>query len=88
MLLPVNYEQVYAVFSRELNFQQITTRKERMALKNLKENRDIVILPADQGNDTVVMDSNQYEQKMRDLLDDPVYKKIKRIQLWLLRGWF
>ena len=37
---------------------------ERKTLKQLKENKEIVILPADKGKRTVVMDANDYESKM------------------------
>ena len=51
---------------------------ERRALKTLKQDQDVVFLPADKGNITVVMDSVQYEEKIKNLLDDPVYLKVKR----------
>lgn len=50
--------------------------KELRALKKIKRNTDVVILPADKGNATVVMDASVYNQKMKVLLEDPVYKKI------------
>ena len=37
-----------------------------------------IVLPADKGNATVMMDAAQYEEKMKDLLADTVYKKVKR----------
>ena len=52
-------------------------RSERAALKLLKEDKDITVLPADKGNATVVMDTAQYE-KVKNLLADPVYKKLKK----------
>lgn len=50
-------------------------KDERAALKVLKEEENILVLPADKGNATVVMDTAEYHEKMKDLLDDPVYKK-------------
>jgi hypothetical protein len=47
------------------------------AVNNLKRCKDLVILPADKGNVTVVMDRSQYDEKMRVLLDDPAYRKLK-----------
>ena len=38
--------------------------KERKALKNLAKNKDITILPADKGKATVVMDTENYKQKV------------------------
>ena len=47
---------------------------EHKALKQLKENNDIVILTADKGRRTVVMDGRDYESKMLTLLgDEAVY---------------
>ena len=37
-----------------------------------------MILPADKGNVTVVLDKIQYEEKMRTLLGNPVYRKINK----------
>ena len=53
------------------------TREERSALRDLKENPDIVILKADKGNATVVMDKAIYKKKMEVILEDPVYKVTK-----------
>ena len=47
-------------------------------MKSLKQKGDIVILPADKGNVTVVLDKIQYEEKMRTLLGNPVYRKINK----------
>ena len=44
----------------------------------LKQKGDIVILPADKGNATVVLDKIQYEEKMRTLLENAVYHKISK----------
>ncbi|XP_063622430.1 uncharacterized protein LOC134794549 [Cydia splendana] len=54
-----------------------TTAEERSALRDLKENEDILVLKADKGNATVVMDSTDYDSKIRHLLDDSlVYKPV------------
>jgi hypothetical protein len=50
---------------------------EMKALKSLHNDNDIVILPADKGNATVILDTDQYINKMYDLLSDPIYKKIR-----------
>lgn len=50
--------------------------KEEQALKELRRNEDIIILPADKGNATVIMDSNDYHRKIETLLDDPSYQRI------------
>ena len=46
------------------------SRSERSALRELKRNKDIVIVPADKGNATVVMDKSLYESKITELLFD------------------
>ena len=51
---------------------------ERIALQNLRQDKNIAILPADKGNATVVMDAVEYERKMTNLLEDPIYKRVKR----------
>ncbi|XP_037506744.2 uncharacterized protein LOC119382905 [Rhipicephalus sanguineus] len=53
--------------------------EERKALKRLRDNKDIVILPADKGNATVVLDTQDYENKMRLMLeDDRTYVPLNR----------
>ncbi|XP_075980176.1 uncharacterized protein LOC142979382 isoform X1 [Anticarsia gemmatalis] len=54
-----------------------TTAEERQALKLIRDNRDILVLKADKGNATVVMNTTDYQQKVRDLLcDNKVYKPV------------
>ena len=48
------------------------------AITVLKENKEIVILPADKDNATVELNKNQYTSKMKELLDQDDYKIIKR----------
>ena len=47
-------------------------------MRELKSDSDIVILKADKGNATVVMDSSDYESKVFDLLADPAYETTTR----------
>jgi len=42
----------------------------RQALGNLAKNKDITILPADNGKATVIMDTEDYELKVKEMLDD------------------
>ena len=52
---------------------------QKTALKDLRKDNTIVILPADKGNATVVMDRSLYEEKMKEiLLDGNTYRKLKR----------
>ena len=46
------------------------TREEHRALKRLQNDEDIVILPADKGRVTVVMDKTEYFDKMDSLVND------------------
>ena len=51
----------------------------RQALKRLKTDKDIVILPADKGRVTVVMDRTDYHDKMNELVNDKqTYEELKR----------
>ena len=50
--------------------------EERQALKSLRDNKNIIILPADKGNATVVMDVEEYNNKIQTLLRDPAYVQI------------
>ena len=58
------------------------TRNERQAIKDLKhvkKDNNIVILPADKGKITVVLDSNTYEEKVNALLSDTkTYSKLNK----------
>ncbi|XP_077486537.1 uncharacterized protein LOC144097778 [Amblyomma americanum] len=42
--------------------------EERSAVNSLRRNQDIVILPADKGNATVMLNRTDYDKKMLDLL--------------------
>ena len=55
------------------------TPDEQKALKRLKTDENIVILPADKGRVTVVMDKTDYNDKMDSLVNDKqTYEVIKR----------
>ena len=55
------------------------TKDERQALKRLKTDENIVILPADKGRVTVVMDKTDYYHKMDALVNDiQTYQVLKR----------
>jgi len=49
----------------------------RRAVKSMKHDESITILPADKGNATVIMDRTEYDDKLRSLLrDGNTYRKI------------
>ena len=52
--------------------------QERDALKNLKNNHDIIIILADKGNSTVILSRTDYEKKLTTLLCDPCYIELKK----------
>ena len=55
------------------------TKDERQALKRMKTDENIVILPADKGRVTVVMDKTDYYDKMDTLVNDKqTYEELKR----------
>ena len=55
-----------------LSFQQ------RKALRNLRIDNDIVIVPADKGRATVILDKSDYTRKMMQILEDDKYTTLKR----------
>uniref|UniRef100_A0A3B3IJH4 Uncharacterized protein n=1 Tax=Oryzias latipes TaxID=8090 RepID=A0A3B3IJH4_ORYLA len=55
------------------------TKKEMVAIHNLKNNREITILPADKGRTTVILDREQYEKQMDEILHDRnTYEVLKK----------
>ena len=49
-------------------------RDMRSALRNLRHDDSIVILPADKGNVTVVMNKDDYKEKMQEVLQEGEYR--------------
>ena len=56
--------------------KQSFTAEEQKALTTIMKDKRIVVLPADKGNATVVMDTDVYETKMKATLDDSAYSKV------------
>jgi hypothetical protein len=54
------------------------TCTERRALRPLKSNRTLTVLPADKRNAAVVLGTSDCNQKIVALLDDTTYKKLKK----------
>ncbi len=50
--------------------REVLPKVERVALRTLKADRDIVIVPADKGRSTVILDRADYVQKAKVLLED------------------
>lgn len=53
-------------------------KNQYLALNNLRKNQDVIILRADKGNSTVILDTAEYNLKIQDLLSDvTTYKQVK-----------
>ncbi|BHF59089.1 hypothetical protein SprV_0100204400 [Sparganum proliferum] len=50
--------------------REVLSKVERGALRELKADKDLVIVPADKGRSTVVLDREDYLQKAKGLLED------------------
>ena len=59
--------------------EQVLPCRLNNALKNLRSNHDIKILPADKGGKIVILDNNEYIDKAQSLLDDDnTYEKLNK----------
>ena len=54
------------------------TKEQRKALKELRSLENEVILPADKGNATVMITREDYDRKMRVMLNTATYKRLKK----------
>nr|VZH89168.1 unnamed protein product [Spirometra erinaceieuropaei] len=50
--------------------RDVLSKVERDALKEFRADNDLVIVPADKGRSTVVLDRTDYNQKAKSLLED------------------
>lgn len=55
--------KITGVLSNAKPPQQNITKGEQKAIKTLNQDKSVIILRADKGNSTVVMDSTEYEDK-------------------------
>ncbi|GLV46112.1 hypothetical protein CBL_07179 [Carabus blaptoides fortunei] len=69
-------QEVSRVLRRAKPPKNNISKEEYTALKKLRDNQNIIVLPADKGNATVVVNSADYTNKMTAILADPVYKPI------------
>ena len=53
-------------------------REQRMALKELKAMEDVMNLPSDNGNTTVILEKEKDHEKMIGMLETATYKKLKK----------
>jgi len=80
---PVIADQLRAGVSRALASSIVPksnlTYAQCAALKDLRKDDGIVILPADKGNATVILDKDEYSKKMKSLFDDmTTYRPVSR----------
>ena len=54
------------------------SKEERKALSTLRKDKNIVVLEADKGNATVVMDATAYEQKAMDIIGEHPFRRVPR----------
>ena len=54
------------------------TKEQKKALKELRSLEDEVILPADKGNATVMMTRENYDTKLRGMLETATYRQLKK----------
>ena len=55
------------------------TAEERRTLRSLREREDLMILPSDKGRSVCVLTSEQYREKVADLLaDEETYEELQR----------
>jgi competence protein ComGF len=58
------------------------TPKEIKSLRNIRNNKEIIVLPADKGNATVIMKTEDYHNKLQNLLKDTAYSVTPRDPTW------
>ena len=55
------------------------TAEEHHALKELQQEKSIIVLPANKGKGTVVMDASEYDEKVKEMLSDSkTYEKLTK----------
>ena len=54
------------------------SKMERLAIKSLQHDKNFILLPADKGNVTIVMDKVQYSNKLADLIASGGYCNVKK----------
>ena len=58
---------------------------EKRAMEELKQYDDVVILNADKGNNTVVMDKLEYDKKLLEMVSDSaIYQVMLKNSIWAI----
>ena len=69
--------QIVKILGKPSRLTPNLTPSESKAMKELRKNNTILILPADKGRATVIMDKDDYNSKMLAMLNDAdIYKKL------------
>ncbi|CAF1565839.1 unnamed protein product, partial [Didymodactylos carnosus] len=73
--------EVKRVLEQQLGFDKTGRREnlsksQRKAIKTLKEDENIIIIPADKGGKVVVMNVEDYIKKIKEKLDTKAYQKL------------
>src|SRR5579859_4707622 len=63
--------------SRYLKEKANLTNKQKRILKDLREREDIIIVKADKGRKTVIMDKKVYDGKVQEILNNGKYETAK-----------
>ena len=58
--------------------KQNLTKEEHEAIRSIRNNKEIIVLQADKGNATVILDASDYERKAKDLLNNLPFKQVKK----------
>jgi len=66
------------ILEKPFKIKQNLNPLERKAINNLKSDNTIKILPADKGNATVILSSDDYEQKLTTLINEGNYSKLNK----------
>ena len=60
-----------------MDFKSNISKEERAAIRSVGKDKTIIILPADNGKATVIMDMEEYQKKVKDMLgDEKTYTKL------------
>ncbi|KAJ8911005.1 hypothetical protein NQ315_011270 [Exocentrus adspersus] len=66
------------ILEKPLKIKSNISKEEMLALKELKNDKDIKILPADKGNATVIMNTGDYNSKISNLITEGQYTKLNK----------
>ncbi|CAH2109268.1 unnamed protein product [Euphydryas editha] len=71
-------QDVAAILCKSRLPKSNVTSEERLALRKIRNNKDVIVLKADEGNATVILDVVDYDNKIRNILADTDTYKLAR----------